>query len=92
MTSAVSEASSRLREIVADVAELDPAEVAVDASFYDDLLVDSLQKLEIVVRIERAFAVKLTDREAANLHRVRDAVALLNDKGILRSTGDGTDA
>ncbi len=74
----------RLRDIVADAADLDAAEVSADALFYDDLLVDSLQKLEIVVRIERAFGVKLTDHEAVAVRRLRDAVDLLRDKGALR--------
>jgi acyl carrier protein len=73
----------QLRDIVASSAELDADEVTPDALFYDDLLVDSLQKLEIVVRIERAFAVKLTDHEAAGLQRLRDAVDLLRAKGAL---------
>jgi acyl carrier protein len=75
------DAVARLREIVAAVAELDPAEVTDDASFYDDLGVDSLQKLEILVRIERGFGVRLTDVEAAGLATVADAVALLRAAG-----------
>lgn len=73
----------RLREIVAATAELEADEVTPDALFYDDLLVDSLQKLEIVVRIERAFGVKLTDHEAVGMRRLRDALDLLRDKGAL---------
>jgi acyl carrier protein len=71
----------RLREIVAAVADLDVADVAVEASFYEDLYVDSLQKLEIVVRTEREFGVKLTDAEAAGLGSVADAVELLRARG-----------
>lgn len=71
----------RLREIVAAAAALEPDEVTVDARFYDDLGVDSLQKLEIVVQTERAFGVRLTDVEAAGLGSVADAVNLLRAKG-----------
>jgi acyl carrier protein len=76
---------------VAGAAELEPAEVTLDAHLYDDLLVDSLQKLEIVVRIERAFGVKLTDDEAAGLSTLRDAVDLLRarDTRARDSLGDG---
>jgi acyl carrier protein len=73
---------SRLREIVAAVAEVEPGDVAADAMFYDDLLVDSLQKLEIVVRIERAFGVRLTDTEAAGMASVAGAAELLRAKGL----------
>lgn len=75
--------TDRLRQIVAGTAELDADQVTLDALFYDELLVDSLQKLEIVVQIERAFGVKLTNGEAAGMQRVRDALVLLRDKGAL---------
>jgi acyl carrier protein len=72
----------RLREIVADVAELAAGEVGVDELFYDDLLLDSLQKLEIVVRIERAFGVKLSHAEAAGLDSLADALALVRARRV----------
>ena len=83
---AAAAAVRRLREIVAAVADLDPDGVALDADLYDDLLVDSLQKLEIVVRLEREFGVRLTDHEAAGLRTLRAAVAVLRARGKL---GDG---
>jgi acyl carrier protein len=73
----------RLRDIVASTADLDADEVTSDALFYDDLFVDSLQKLEIVVQIERAFGVKLTDHEAVGVRRLTDALELLRAKGAL---------
>jgi len=76
----------QLRDIVADVAEMAPDDVPLDARFYDDLLIDSLQKLEIVVRVERGFGIKLTDHEATGLDSLRSAVALLRARGAL---GDG---
>jgi acyl carrier protein len=80
-------AARRILQIVASTAELDADEVTLDALFYDDLLVDSLQKLEIVVQIERAFGVKLTDIEATGVHRVRDALTVLRGKGALTPVG-----
>jgi acyl carrier protein len=82
-TAGADDTLGRLREIVTATAELDPAEVTLDAHLYDDLLVDSLQKLEIVVRLERAFGVKLSDHEAAELHTLRDAVELLRARDKL---------
>jgi acyl carrier protein len=73
----------RLRDIVAGAADLDADEVTPEALLYDDLCVDSLQKLEIVVRIERAFGVKLTDHEAVGVRRLTDALELLRVKGAL---------
>jgi acyl carrier protein len=75
------EAAEHVRGIVAGVADLDPDEVTDDASLYDDLQVDSLHKLEILVRIERDFGVRLTDVQAAGLATVGDAVTLLRAAG-----------
>ncbi|MDG9715354.1 AMP-binding protein [Streptomyces sp. DH24] len=75
----------RLRAIVATVLELDIAEVSADASFHQNLKVDSLEKVEISVRIERHFGVTLTDEEAAAMDSVRDAAVLLG--GRVPATG-----
>jgi acyl carrier protein len=75
--------TDRLRQIVSVIAEVEPDQLESDTHFYDDLLCDSLQQLEIVVQVERAFSVKLTDVEAAGLHRIRDAIAILRAKGAI---------
>lgn len=73
---------SRLCALVADVAELERDEVTPDARLYDDLLLDSLQKLEILVRVERGFGVRLADTEAAGLSSAADLARLLRGRGI----------
>ncbi|MEW2082478.1 phosphopantetheine-binding protein [Streptomyces sp. NPDC005283] len=76
-------ACDQLREIVALVLEIDVAEVLTDSHFYDDLSADSLEKVEIAVRIERDFGVSLNADEAAELSSVAAALALLRDKGVV---------
>ncbi|MGK5732156.1 AMP-binding protein [Streptomyces sp. URMC 124] len=71
----------RLREIVAFVLDLDVADVRADASFHQDLKVDSLEKVEIAARIEQTFGVALGDDETAGMDSVRDAAELLAVKG-----------
>jgi acyl carrier protein len=83
--------TDRLRQIVSVIAEVEPEKIESDTHFYDDLLCDSLQQLEIVVQVERAFSVKLTDAEAAGLHRIRDALVVLRAKGALPAL-DAADA
>jgi acyl carrier protein len=71
----------RLREIVASVLELDPDDVANDASFYEDLGASSLEKVEITVRVENDFGVRIAPAEAAEISCLLDAAALLERKG-----------
>ncbi|GAA4713164.1 acyl carrier protein [Phytohabitans rumicis] len=74
--------AARLRALAAEVFEVQPEEVTDRASFYEDLGVDSLQKVELVVRIERQLGVKLTDDEAAGMRDIGDAFAVLRSRGL----------
>lgn len=76
-------ASQKLREIVAHVLEIDLVDVHADARFYDDLSANSLEKVEITLRIEKEFGALLSTNEVAGIDCVADALALLQDKGVV---------
>ncbi|MFF7725180.1 AMP-binding protein [Streptomyces sp. NPDC008001] len=80
-----SDADDRLREIVAFVLDIDVADVRADASFHQELKVDSLEKVEIAARIEQTFGIALGDDETAGVDSVQDALDLLAAKGCRRS-------
>lgn len=84
MTSAAQShaASLRIREIVAMVLEMDPADIDSDALFYEDLSVDSLEKAEIAMRVEREFGVRLSPEEAAAMNSVALAAAVLGGERV----------
>ncbi|GGK75963.1 acyl carrier protein [Mangrovihabitans endophyticus] len=67
-----------LRALVADALELPVEEVADDASFPDDLEVDSLTALEVAVRIEKRYGVKFAEDELKRLTSVDAAHALVD--------------
>ncbi|MEO3930432.1 phosphopantetheine-binding protein [Micromonosporaceae bacterium B7E4] len=71
-----------LRDLAAEIFEVNPDEVTEGAAFYEDLGIDSVQKVEFVVRIERQLGVRLTDEEAAGLQDFGDTLAVLRDRGI----------
>lgn len=71
-----------LRDLAAEIFEVDPDEIIEGAAFYEDLGIDSVQKVEFVVRIERQLGVRLTDEEAAGLQDFGDTLAVLRDRGI----------
>ncbi|MCZ7417484.1 MULTISPECIES: AMP-binding protein [unclassified Streptomyces] len=77
----MSDIVERIRRIVADVLELDLAEISADASFQQDLKVDSLEKVEIAARVERAFGHGLHGEDFAEIDSVLDAVGLLRAGG-----------
>ncbi|MGK5631054.1 acyl carrier protein [Streptomyces sp. URMC 123] len=60
-----------LRALVAGALELPVEEVTDDARFKEDLEVDSLISLEIAVRLEERYGVKVDDAELAELGSFR---------------------
>jgi acyl carrier protein len=73
-----------LRALVADALELPVSDVTDDADFVEDLEVDSLISLEIAIRLEERYGIKVTDTqmsETSSFGQVRDLVASLLAEG-----------
>ena len=64
----------RMRSIIAE--QLDQAEVDIvpEASFIEDLGADSLDLVELVMRMEETFDVEIPDEDAENIRLVQDAI------------------
>lgn len=69
-----------LRSMVAQVLDVDVAEVTDDARFVDDLEVDSLLALEIVVVLEKKYGVRLPESELRQIVTLQSAYDLLTGK------------
>lgn len=69
-----------LRDLVADVLDLDVAEVTDSAHFMEDLEVDSLMALEIIVRLEKEYGVRLAESELTSITSLLGTYELLADK------------
>ena len=64
----------KLREIIADVMNIDEKEIKEDSSFENDLGADSLDVFQIIMGIEDAFAIEIDNDEAEKIVTVGDAV------------------
>ncbi|MEU9574424.1 acyl carrier protein [Streptomyces massasporeus] len=69
-----------LRALVAQVLDVDVAEVTDDARFVDDLEVDSLMALEVVVILEKQYGIKLPESDLKQIVTLRSAYDLLLGK------------
>ena len=70
-----------IREIVVVVLGVDPQEVSLNTDFYDDLGADSLDMLEIVIELEKAFHLSdINDEEYEGIRCVEDAVRYIYSK------------
>lgn len=69
--------TDRVKEIVCAVMNLPAEMVKDDASLKDELLMDSLDRYQIILRVEEAFDVEIADEEALRADSVADIAALL---------------
>ena len=65
----------KLKEIIAEVLNVDVNEITKDTTFVDDLGADSLDLFQVIMEIEDAFNVKVEDVE--NIKTVADAVSFI---------------
>jgi acyl carrier protein len=63
-----------LRKIVSDVLNVDPREIEPETTFADDLGADSLDLLQIVMGMEEAFNITLSEEELTGIVTVQDAI------------------
>ncbi|MFC9482718.1 acyl carrier protein [Streptomyces fimicarius] len=81
MTSAVQTLDlEQLREIIAEVLDVETADIGDDTSFTDDLEIDSLMALEVVVVLEKRYRVKLREEELKQVTCLRAAYGLIAQK------------
>lgn len=63
-----------VRAHLADELELDPAQIALETRFKEDLEADSLDLYQLVLELEDSYGVKIPDQEAVNILTVGQAV------------------
>lgn len=70
----------KLREIIAEVLNVDADEITMDTTFVDDLGADSLDVFQIVMGIEEEFDIQIEAEEAEHIVSVEDAVEAIKKK------------
>lgn len=63
----------KIKQMLVEELGVDEAEVTPGAHFINDLGADSLDIVELVMRLEEDFGVEIPDEDAEKLHRVCDA-------------------
>jgi len=70
----------RIKGVILGRAKSDITEVIPTSRFTEDLSMDSLDQVELVLALEEAFSVTITDEEAEGLKTVQDAVDFIKVK------------
>ncbi len=71
----------KIAEIIAEQLELDGVEgIKAETSIMEDLEADSLDAVEIVMAIEDAFSIEISDEEAEGFKNIGDIVKYVEAK------------
>lgn len=68
------EVFEKVKNVIVEQLGVSEEEVAMDASYTDDLGADSLDTVELVMALEEEFSTDISDEEAEKLTNVRKTV------------------
>ncbi len=69
----------KIKIIIVDKLSVEPDEVVPEASFVDDLGADSLDLVELIMAMEEAFDIEISDDQAEKLQTVQDAINYIKE-------------
>ena len=67
----------KMKEVIANVLNVDPEEITLDTTFTEDLGADSLDLFQIIMGLEDEFDVQIDPEKTENISTVGEAVELL---------------
>ena len=70
----MAEIEARVKAIIVDKLGVDESEVTPTASFTNDLGADSLDKVELIMELEKEFGMSIPDDQAEKIATVQDAI------------------
>ena len=69
---------ARLRELLADKFEVDPARVTPEADLYNDLDLDSIDAVDLVIKLQEMTAKRIKPEEFRGVRTIGDVVAAVD--------------
>ncbi len=67
-------------KLISDSTKIDISKITLETSFVDDLNLDSLDIVELMMKMEDEFGVEIPEEDAEGLKTVKDIVVYLEKK------------
>lgn len=74
------ELQEKVVKLVSDATKVDTSNISANTNFVDDLNLDSLDMVELMMKMEDEFGVEIPEDETENLKSIGDVVNYLNSK------------
>lgn len=74
------ELQEKVIKLISDATKVDLMKITPDTSFVDDLNLDSLDIVELMMKMEDDFGVEIPEEDAEGLKTVKDVVSYLQKK------------
>ena len=71
---------TRLKSLIVEQLGVGESEIHASSAFIEDLGADSLDIVELVMRIEEEFNIEIPDDDASNIKSVKDATDYINNR------------
>lgn len=67
----------KIKNIISEKLDVNPDTITLETSYIDDLDVDSIELVELIMRIEDEFNIEIEDEQAEKIKTVDDTVKYL---------------
>lgn len=71
---------SKVKEIIVNELSVDEAQITQEARFIEDLGADSLDTVELIMKLEEEFEISIPEEDAEKMKTVGDAIDYLKSK------------
>lgn len=70
---------AKLKQVIADILNVDPEEITMETTFMEDLGADSLDIFQIIMGIEEEFDIEIPAEKVEHITTVEEAVNLMKN-------------
>ena len=75
----MNEIEAKVKEIIVDKLGVSESEVTNEASFTTDLGADSLETVELIMKLEEEFNISIPEEESSKIQTVGDAIKFIEN-------------